>query len=321
MKNNFYLIYTALVILSFTVLAEGQVAAWYKNGPKIIFTSETNPPGTKRKVIASIHTTAEKNLFSRVFVDTERNLYFGYDLVVEPIAETRQFKLTFKSLSVQPDKIMPSERANLQNTKLSALPLPKYPEPQFVQEGDTLAIDVLINQQTGVKIVDLIKVVSATSPLPQTFSANNSSRVSGNGNPRPAKDFTIDAVELKVGSTKLLVNGQPIIGEADNSRLSVTGALVWFYLPRHGRFVLSLTPREGYNFQKVGTVRGNEIRFSIGGNQYEWISSAPVLTSGDETWNLWVLHDIDYTPEIEPTKEFPYLFGAADQADFLIKKK
>lgn len=319
MKNNFYIICLILIILSFTDLAEGQVAAWYKDGPKIIFTSETDPPGTKRKVLASIQTTDEKNLFSRVFIDTERNVYFGYDLVVEPDVKEKQFKLTFKSLSVPAERISMSGNAS-RNSKLTAMSLPKYPEPQIVQEGDTLALDVLVNPQTGVKIVDLIKVVPANSPLPQTLSASGTSS-SGNGSPRPAKDFTIDAVELKISSSKLLVNGQSIIGQSENSRLGITGALIWFYLPQRGRFILSLTPREGYNFQRVGTVQGNKIRFSISGNQYEWISSSPVVTSGDETWNLWVLQDKNYVPEIEPTQEHPYLFGAADRTDFLLKKK
>ncbi len=111
------------------------------------------------------------------------------------------------------------------------------------------------------------------------------------------------------------------MGQPENSRLSVTGALIWFYLPQRERFILSLTQREGYNFQKVGTVQGNKIRFSFDGNQYDWISSAPVVTSGDDTWNLWVLQDKDYQPEIEPTQGFPYLFGAADDAKYLLKKK
>jgi len=332
MKNSFCIICLALVILGFSRLAEAQVAAWSEGGPKIIFNSETDPPGAKRKVIGSIQTTSARNLFSRVFVDEERAVYFGYDVVVEPVSNEKRYKLTFKPLSISPDSLFFSGTLSYsggrilsvpnkqRNSKLTALALPKYPEPQIVDEGDTLAFDVLVNLQTGVKIVDLIKVLSANSPLPQTLSANVSS-TAGNGSPGPGKDFTIDAVELKISSSKLLVNGQPITGEANNSRLSVTGALIWFYLPQRGRFVLSLTPREGLNFQKAGTVQGNKIRFSIGGSLYEWISGSPVVTSGDETWNLWVFEDKTYKSEVEPTNEFPYLMGAADRADFLLEKK
>src|SRR6185295_4890796 len=54
-------------------------------------------------------------------------------------------------------------------------------------------------------------------------------------------------------------------------------------------------PREGYEFQKVGLVTGNKIEFTIGGDHFEWLSTAPVLNDGG-TWNLWVLHDPKYVP-------------------------
>ena len=45
----------------------------------------------------------------------------------------------------------------------------------------------------------------------------------------------------------------------------------------------------------------NRIVFTVDGERYEWLSSASILPNGG-TWNLWVLHDTNYTP----------LFGSAD---------
>jgi hypothetical protein len=37
----------------------------------------------------------------------------------------------------------------------------------------------------------------------------------------------------------------------------------------------------------------------LDGERYEWLSSASILPNGG-TWNLWVLHDIGYTPLFGP---------------------
>lgn len=291
----------------------------------LIFSSETEPPGAKRRITSIIQTTDEKNLFSRVFLDDERKVYFGYDLIVEPIAENGKFKLTFKSLTISPDKILPFQydEKSAPSRKLTPLALPKYPEPQTIQDGDTLVVDVLIHQQTGVKVVDLIKVVS-------NYSVNSASVKGGitgvdagaNNQPlKPPRDFAIENVEMKIVSSKLLVNGKPVTSNAENSRLMVRGAIIWFYLPERGRFIISLIPRKGYNFIKTGTIQGNKIKFSVDGDQYEWISAEPILTTGNEAWTLAVLRDRNYVPEIRPTKEFPYLFGAADDVVYLLKQK
>jgi len=39
----------------------------------------------------------------------------------------------------------------------------------------------------------------------------------------------------------------------------------------------------------------NRIEFEVNGEFYEWISGDSILTTGG-VWNLWVLHDPDYTP-------------------------
>ena len=75
----------------------------------------------------------------------------------------------------------------------------------------------------------------------------------------------------------------------------VAGTLVWFYVQGHGRFIFSLAPRDGYEFQKVGVVDGNRIEFIMGGDRYEWLSASPIL-SGGGAWNVWVLHDPKYSP-------------------------
>src|SRR4030095_8071883 len=67
------------------------------------------------------------------------------------------------------------------------------------------------------------------------------------------------------------------------------------YIPDRGRFIFSLVPREGYEFAKIAVVDDNRIEFTLNNERYEWLSSESILPNGG-TWNLWVLHDTNYTP-------------------------
>ncbi len=201
--------------------------------------------------------------------------------------------------------------------------LSEYPDPQFVQNGDTVALDVLVNPQTGVKIIDLIKVTSRDrQPLkPANASGETVNQTAAIGENQPSIDFTIDAIELKVTASKLLINAKPASSEKESSGYGASGPLIWFYIPNHGRFILSLTSREGYDFQKAGTILGNKINFTLNGNQYDWISSSPILAVDSRPWNLWVLHDPDYRPDVTLTREISIEVGAVDRVEYLIKKK
>jgi hypothetical protein len=110
------------------------------------------------------------------------------------------------------------------------------------------------------------------------------------------------------------------VGKSKSS-IGCTGALLWFYVPERGRFIFSLVPREGYQFKKIAVLDDNKIEFSVNGERYEWVSSTSILPNGG-TWNLWVLHDPDYTPlfgsETAPPrsaiKKGPNVFEKLDRA-------
>lgn len=74
-----------------------------------------------------------------------------------------------------------------------------------------------------------------------------------------------------------------------------TGTLVWFYLPKRGRYILSLVPRPELGFAKVGEVRGGTIRFQMAGDEFALESYTPVAP-GSAPYTLYVLHDGDWEP-------------------------
>lgn len=343
MRNNFYVLCAIMIflfsasMLSAQKLEKGQVMARAGSGVALLFTSETEPAGAGQQAVGMIQMVGgNKNLFHRAFIDKAGGMYFGYDVEVEAVLGTNQYKLVFKPLSITP-KIPPTpprrlprasgtggnadlKANNRQAAELIALTLPSYPEPQIVQIGDTVSLDLLVNPQTGVKIIDLIKIYDSTNNPLLPFS-NGSGAAAGTGGNRPAADFSADATGFKVTSSILKINGQSVNDDRNGSRLGVTGTLIWFYTPERGRFILSLLPRAGYNFQKTGTIQGNKIAFSMDGNDYEWISQNPIVAGGSGNWNLWVLHDPNYRSEFPPSPSTPYVVGAAGDIERLIKKK
>jgi hypothetical protein len=222
------------------------------------------------------------NLIHRVFVDSRNELFFGYELVVERAAEARYFWVTVRALSedyLRELSARPAFRGRRLHPSYNATAFPVA--PQFLRDGDTFALDVLRNPRTGAKVVDVIQV-SLSDPSLQQAATD-----------QPPRDFALEDVQLKVSNYRLRVNGETVY----RSTGGCAGSLVWFSVGDRGRFVFSLVERPGYKFEKVGMVRHNVIRFESGGDTYEWESALPVVGTGGN-WNVWVLHDPDYSLDL-----------------------
>jgi hypothetical protein len=123
-------------------------------------------------------------------------------------------------------------------------------------------------------------------------------------------------VAFKLTDSRLIINGEVRSGEREIN--DIEAPLPTFYAPEKGFFILSLRPREGHNFQKIGVAEGNKISFSFGGDKYEWVGRGPVIGSGGN-WDIWVLLDTDTKPTPDLVEAFKLLskgnccvFGAAD---------
>jgi hypothetical protein len=104
-----------------------------------------------------------------------------------------------------------------------------------------------------------------------------------------AQDFTVDDVPISIKVPfEVLVNGKVWQGRGFGWHIG-TGSTIWLGVPTHGMYVLSLAPRESYNFEKAGNIRDNVIAFRDGSNEYEIRTSGPIFGSG-KSWNLYVLH-------------------------------
>lgn len=272
--------------------AKRQLIVPLGDGGFVGFRSETAWTDTKKvspelqrvpAVLSSQALADDNRIIHRVLKDTGGRFIFGYDLWVEPNPTSRNFRIVVRPLDAQFEIKLrarnPSEGEPPQSEIISTFP--RSTEPQTLDDGDAFSLDLLVNQNTGIKIVDVVKVAFDRSHL-------------WDNNPRTLpRDFAVDAVELSVKDYRLLVNGNVV--SVGKSTKSCAGTLLWFYVQDRGRFIFSLVPREGYEFQKVGIIEDNRIEFTVNGNHYEWLSGSPILPGGG-IWNVWVLHDPNYTP-------------------------
>lgn len=223
------------------------------------------------------------NVLHRLIADEQGKFVFIYDLVITELESPKRFAVSARALDAAFEGSLrannPSAFQNAAADLGSSVPTLKQPtEQQTIDDGGTVALDLLVNERLGVKVVDYVKVASQKSLL---FPERQ---------PRTPRDFAVANVELAIKNYQLYVDQQPIL---TRGRHNCTGALVWFHLPGRGRFIFSLVPYEGYDFRKVGVIEENKISFAWNGVDYEWISQEPIVGSGG-LWNLWVLHDPNF---------------------------
>jgi hypothetical protein len=272
----------------------GQLVVPLESAGFVAFKIETVPSGSQlsngskeaQDLVNPRALKGEHHVIHRVLTDADGDFVFGYDLTVEPLSNVKQFKVAVGPLSPE---FAEQLRAGNNVAGGAARPnihihtISRSTESQIIDDGDAFALDLLINQQTGVKIVDMVKVSFDRAKLWQSPA----------GEQYPIRDFTLANVELAVRDYKLLINDEQVAGGKPTR--GCEGALVWFYVPGKGRFIFSLIPHQGYDFRKVGVIEDNKISFALGSDHYEWISSAPVVGNGGN-WNVWVLLDSTYIP-------------------------
>lgn len=263
--------------------AKRQLVLQLANGGFVAFRSEVpgikNSGGSLAALLYARAFAGENRIIHRVLTDAQQNVVFGYDLRVSADPITKKF-----SVAVLPtDEVF--RRSFLKDftpprPNSAFATFPNSTAPQRLDDGDAVSLELLVNHESGARIVDVVSVTFDRTTLLES-------------NPEWApKDFTLDAVALGVKNYSLLINGN----EVSRSKSSgCRGALLWLYIPERGRFIFSLVPREGYDFEKIAVLDENKIAFTIDGERYEWISGASILPSGG-TWNLWVLRDTKYTP-------------------------
>jgi len=141
----------------------------FANGVTAKATVAVEPPAPLKTVFEgksfAIYPTDGGNKYHRVIEDSTQRAYFGYDISTELMPDTGRIRVTIAPLSMTVDELEAGQDAQ----KVSGfrfLVLPRCPPPVVVENGDTIALDLLVSPDGKQKIVDYLEISykPATSP-------------------------------------------------------------------------------------------------------------------------------------------------------------
>jgi hypothetical protein len=222
-----------------------------------------------------------------------------YEVRVKPLKERSQFEVTLRPVTLTSKY---AKEWNVDSARVESSFLRNYEKPIVVDDGDTLAIEVLGNPRTGARLVDYFLI--SHRPVPEV--QNNRGILA-----KQARSLAMDDIELSAFGFDVRRNGKSIY----KSEGGIRGRFIWLDVPGVGRFLFSLTPRsESGGFVKAAYVTGQQISFSHGPDQYEVVTTEPIIPASG-VFNLWMLFDPTFSsPSPNPFRgegdEFS--FGAAD---------
>lgn len=283
------------VLLLSTVLSPAyqviQSGSGSKDGVGFRYETRVEPRIEGQKVIGfsggGIHMGAN---FHRYLQDDATRRYVGYDLMLNKRSDGMvvvilgQLRLSAEKLGLKGE--------------WTQVPLRVSATPQVIKRGDEIAIDMFISPVTGQKIVDHLFFDESPDVirLPEG----------------PPRDFTVDDAPLTVMSPTISLNGKQM---ASMGTGGISGEAVYFYLPGHGRYAMSLAPNLELGFRKLGEVRGSRISLRNGTESWTIDCKRPVAPGGG-VFNLYAYPDPAWRPS---TGEDTYQLGASSARSMIRK--
>lgn len=315
-----------------TILGVGRGAP---GGPPSVGSLQTNlrldPPtgAPPQGVTFGFHgrSVVGKTYFTRTLMDNVNHEYFGYEVLLEE-QQPGTYLATFGKTDVSPMEAAATAGAGLNQWSVRTLALPA---PKVVRNGDIISIELMTNAATGDKLVDDITIQSFSQrpaigppvrPGLQGLPGLSGAQVPPGNRAVPtvegaARDFSAADAEMRLTQPRATLNGTPQSTAARVS--SVTGSLVWFYLPGRGRYILSLVPRPGLDFQRAGEVRGGAITLTLSGDMITLESPVEIAT-GHAPYNLYVLRDPEWEPTT-PEQKGHFAVGSVAVEELVILKR
>ena len=206
MRSKFWILLICFHCLAVGALAQNpakrQLVLQLANGGFIGFTSEVSGNKTSGGSLAALlyaqAFAGENRIIHRVLTDAEQNVVFGYDLWVSADPLTKKFSVV----------VLPADeafrRSFLKGFNGSFATFPKSTTPQTLDDGDAVSLELLVNHESGAKIVDVVKVTFDRTTLRESNLES------------APKDFTLDAVALGVKHYSLLLNGNEVSKSKSN---------------------------------------------------------------------------------------------------------
>jgi hypothetical protein len=274
--------------------------------------------------------TDVSGVIHRVLLDRARKVVFGYDVRVEPEAGVDTYRLVFDPLSMTPEVreltlggdntqwrqlAGPAISTQWQGARVGVPPVgAQRSEITGVRRGQVLELH-LLTTDSGQTLTDYVTI---DRPWPKTQGFSTVPAPDFHFSAGPARDFAVGDVQLELIAPRVNVNGRP---EPSSDRASPSstarGAVVWFYLPGRGRYLLSLAPRQELGFRRAGEIRGSIARFTFG-EETITLLSGDRIAPGAGAYTLYVLRDPAWRPTYAHANTEAFIIGAADRAEYVV---
>jgi hypothetical protein len=216
------------------------------------------------------------NTMRHYICDLDTRSCLGFDMTVSGTPTDQSLQVSFGPLTIS-EAVRVSLDAAAKGRSMNFAQLPKYPPPQTVHIGDTIALDLMISADGRERIVEYFNF----SPTPRARDAS-------------IDDASFISLDFR-GGPEVRVNGRTAIKQATFSQPRTGGSTLWLYVPGKGRYIIS--PARHDDFEKAGTVRGGIVAFRADEQDYEIRGlTVPALFFKDEMFNLYVLRDSAWLP-------------------------
>ena len=217
-----------------------------------------------------IERTEGKAILRRFVRDDIRQIYVSYEVTVETLADGT-YRLAFGPSSSEP----PADLRGKADWKLQS-PV-RYPAPQIMKDSDAVRLE--LHSNGGRRVVDYVHVGRQDRMVMRTQA--------------PHESYAGDA-ELTIAEPNFRVNGvaAAAVGTPDTLR----GAVLWVYVPGHGRYILSLQAHTDLGFESAGEVAGSSLMFTAADGSVLRIDCAERIASGSGTYLVHVLPDPSWIP-------------------------
>jgi len=259
-------------------------------------------------------TTDEPGVIHRILLDRSGRVYAGYDVIVTALPERNAYRVRFQGLTMTPET---AGFMGGRSSEWTQLPRSGWGNPaaQEIHGGDVLRLSLFRNPSTGQSVVDYVTV---QEPSRKFVGFNQTPERKFTFEPGPSRDFKTDDIALTIQAPRLSINGK--LDESSTRRFDeVSGGVVWLYIGKHGRYILSLVPRPELGFRRAGEVRGSSLTFVMG-NETFTLNTGGRIAPGQAPFNLYVLHDPDWKPTYPMADLSAFNMGAADRPESLIRK-
>jgi hypothetical protein len=305
---------TTLVLLLFLLSGvssaqqseHGRVTVTLSDGTRFLFTTLSDRGGAQNFSGGISTTVPEDNRFHRLLMDRNGLIFFGYDIRIEQDAREDSFTLHVLPLSTKGTHELAKLLQNNKQSTGARKTVPTFTEERTIpslRPGKRATIDVLVDPETGEKIMDVIEL-TRDKPAPLAGQAS-----------APASSEPVFVFSLP----RIMLNGS-LLAEPGATSM---GKFAVLYIPGKGGYFFSLKQPPRYSFQRTATIENNRLYFTLDGDSFELVCASDILPGVNHA-KIWIFHDPRFKPNFPEFLGIPQTdevtIGVADRVETWLKE-